>query len=200
MNKGILFFLGLLAGIMICLTLHYYETKLLKRIVPDYKEKEIVIRFDTIYVETPQKPKKQDAKHKLDQPVVAENEEDEQQEEEVSFYDTEFSFDGDEQDEVVSEQLLKTKTVKVKISSQEKEVKLPDNFFHFFEIQQWSTPIKNKITYYRVQNMIKIKGMEIDNVNVVFFDDTYFLEVGNRYYAIPETESYTKMNLIPILQ
>jgi hypothetical protein len=38
--------------------------------------------------------------------------------------------------------------------------------------------------------------MEIDRINVVFWNDAYFLEIGNRYYAIPETEFFEKLNTI----
>jgi hypothetical protein len=48
--------------------------------------------------------------------------------------------------------------------------------------------------------MIKIKGIAIDNVNVVFWNDAYFLEISNRYYAIPETKYFEKLNPVQIPQ
>ncbi|MCL2291287.1 MAG: hypothetical protein FWC34_11405 [Bacteroidetes bacterium] len=201
MNKSILFFLGLLVGIMICALLYYFDVKLFKSFYPVNEKKEVIVQYDTVYVEVPQKPRKQNIESELDKPVVEESaDEIEQIEDSASIYHAEFSFDGRDEDDVFSARLLRTRTVKVKLLSQEKQEKLPENAIHFFEIQQWSTPIKNRITYYRNQSMIKVKGMEIDHINVVFWNDAYFLEIGDRYYTIPETEHFEKLNLIRIPQ
>jgi len=202
MNKGILFFLGLLVGIMICALLYYFDIKLFKSFHSVNEKKEVIIHYntDTVYVETPQKPRRQNIENESSKLVVEETVEMEQTEDSVSIYDAEFSFEGKEDDSVFSDRLLQTRTVKVKLLSQDKQDKLPENFIRFFEIQQWSTPIKNRITYHRNQSMIKIKGMEIDQVNIVFWNDAYFLEIRNRYYAIPETEYFEKLNLIHIPQ
>jgi len=199
MNKGISFFLGLLMGILICVLIYYFDTKMFKHISKQNKEKETVTHIitDTVYVETLSKQKKQNTNNDSDTTRTEENSEEKPTEDEVSIYDSEFSFDKEEQDDIFLNQLLKTKTVKVKVLSQNNgDVKSPENFFQYFEVQQWNTPIKNKFTYYRNQNMLKIKGVEIDNINVVFWNNTYLLEIGNRYYNIPETENFERMNLI----
>jgi hypothetical protein len=201
MNKTISFFLGLLFGIMICVLLFYFDVKFFESKLIQHGEKEVITftKTDTVFVEPPPKPKKQYTEVKATESDVTENID--ELSEEVSIYESEFSLEGVAQDEVFSDRLLQTKTVKVIVLSQGKqEVKLPDDFFQFFEIQRWSTPIKNKITYYRDKNMVKIKGMGIDNMNVVFWNDLYFLETGNRYYAIPETQYFEKLNLIQIPQ
>ena len=201
MNKAISFFLGLLFGIMICVLLFYFDVKMFESNCPPC-EKEIIthIKTDTVYVEPP-KPKKKYVEPQVVEKEIVENIEDDQSEEEISVYESEFSLEDVEQDAVFADKLLQTKTVKVSVLSQGKqEVKLPDDFFQFFEIQQWSTPIKNKITYYRDKNMIKIKGTSIDYMNVVFWNDVYLIETGNRYYAIPETQYFEKLNLIQIFQ
>jgi hypothetical protein len=201
MNKAILFFLGLLFGIMVCVLLFYFDVKFFESHCPKCNEKEVVthIKTDTVYVETLPKPKRQPVDNNPIEEVVTEVVD--FTENETSIYETEFSLNDEEQDEVVSDRLLKTKTVKVRtLSTGKEEVKLPDNFFQYFEIQLWSTLIKNKITYFRDKNMVKIKGMEIDNVNVVFWNDTYFLEMGERYYAIPETKYFEKLTSIQIVQ
>ena len=198
MNKGILFFVGLLAGSILGSASIYFIDKKKFNSVPLTKEKEvIVIRVDTVYIETPLIQNKQDIENKSDKHFITENIETEQTENEVSFCDSEFSFEGRDGDEIFSDQWLETKIVKVTLRFPEKqEGKLSEFFFQFFEIQRWSTVIKNKKTYYRNKNMIKIKGMNIDNVNVVFWNDSYFLEINNLYYAIPETEYFEKLNVI----
>jgi len=196
MNRFIVFLLGLLIGILGCVLLYRFDKKMFNRTFLQPKKEVVITRTDTVYIEVPQKQKKQPVENKPTQPVLAENIEGEDS---ISMYDAEFSFEGTEDDVIFSAQLLQTKTVKVKVLSQEKQ-ELPENFFHFFEIQQWSTLIKNKVTYHRNQSMVKIKGMEVAQVSVVFWNDAYFLEIGNRYYAIPETEYFEKLNSVQLLR
>ncbi|MDR2972111.1 MAG: hypothetical protein LBU83_09320 [Bacteroidales bacterium] len=196
MNKGILFFIGLLVGILICALIYYFDVNIPK-IPKIIEKKEVVKHVDTVYIEKPLKPKKQNVDIIPEETVYSESIIDEQPEDEISEYETEFSIDAEVRDDVFSDRLLNTRVVKVKFLTQEKqEAKIPDDFFQSFEIQQWSTPIKNKITYNRNKNLVKIKGMEIDKVSVVLWSDTYFLEFGNRYYSISETINFEK--LIPV--
>jgi len=198
MNKGILFFIGLFVGILICLLLYYLDVRMPKNIF-NIEPKGVVTRVDTVYLETPKKLPKVNVEKKIDEIIDTDTVNGRQEEGDISIYETEFSFEGEKQDEVFSDQLLQTRTVKVKILYPEKQdAKVSDDFFQSFEIQQWSTPIKNKITYSRNQNMLKIKGMSIDYVNVVIWNDSYFLEIGNRYYTIPETNNFEKLTSVQI--
>jgi hypothetical protein len=179
--------------------LYRFDKKMFHRVSLTKQKKIIITQVDTVYVEMPQTPKRQTVEIKIETPETTESVEIEPTDNQVSIYDSEFSFEGREEDDIFSDQLLETRTVKVTLLAPEKhEGKLPEKFFHFFEIQQWSTLVKNKRTYYRNQNMVKIKGMKIDNVNVVFWNDAYFLEIANRYYAIPETQYFEKLNLVTL--
>jgi len=199
MNRWIVFFLGLLLGILGCVLLYRFDDKMFKR-VSSAKNKEIIItRVDTAYIEAPPLPKKQRTEAVLDTIPASEISEFEDFIDPTPFYYSEFSFENKEE-EIFSDQLLATKTVKVVLLFSEKqESKQPDNVYQFFEIQQWSTLVKNKRTYHRNQNMIKIKGMAIDNIKVYYGNNEYFLEVNERYYAIPENENYEIMNLVKIV-
>ena len=197
MNKGIIFFIGVLVGILICLLLYYFDVKMPKDIFhTEYKK--VVTQVDTVYLETPKKQQKQNVEKKIDEIPETDTVNVKHTEEESSIYETEFFLDSEVHDEVFSDQLLRTRTVKVKLLNQ--DAKVSEEFFQSFEIQLWSTPIKNKITYSRNQNMLKIKGMEIDNVSIVLWNDSYFLELGNRHYAIPETTNFEKLNSVQIPQ
>jgi len=205
MNRGISFFLGLLVGVLICALLFYFDFNLYKKFSHDSVKKEVPKpqHVAPVYVEETQLPKKQNIEYKIEKSAVTEIIEDKQAEEQTeevtSIYETEFSFEKEEHDDVFIDQLLQTRTVKVKLHPQENaDVKLPENFFLFFEIQQWSTPIKNKITFYRSQNMLKIRGLDIKDVSIVFLNDTYLLEVNKRYYPLPETDGFEKLNPIRI--
>ena len=197
MNRFIVFFLGLLVGILGCVLLYRFDKKMFNRISLQQKKEVVVTRIDTVYMEATPIQKKQFTEYKSNKGF---GERALEEDDSVSLYDAEFSFEGKEDDLVFSDQLLQTKTVKVKLLAPEKQEKLPENFLQFFEIQQWSTPIKNRITYHRNQSMVKIKGMEIDQVSVVFWNDAYFLEIRNRYYAIPETEYFEKLNVVYLPQ
>ena len=200
MNKGIMFFIGLMFGILICVLLFYFDVKIFESKLIPLKEKEVITRIvtDTVYLEAAPKAKRQIVENTAMDSASENNAGTKHGEDDTSIYETNFSFDGDEQDEVFSDQMLKTRIVKVK--SLKQEVSLPDNSFSSFEIQQWSTPIKNKITYLRNQNMLKIKGLEIDHANVIFWNNVYYLEVNNRYYSIPEVDHFVKLNIVTIPQ
>lgn len=195
--------MGLLVGIMSCILLFYFDFKFFEATRPDCKKKEIVthIQTDTVYVEVAKKFKKQNITAEsevTDTEISNETSDGTSPNEEESVYNAEFSLDDEPQDEVFAEKLLKTKTVKVIVLHPEKQD--ADNYFRFFEIQQWNTPIRNRIAYYRDQNMLKIKGIEIDKANIVLLNGVYYLEIGNRYYNIPETNVFEKLNVTNITQ
>jgi hypothetical protein len=197
MNKGIVFFIGLLFGIIVCALFYYFDIKIFEtKFIPNIAKEVITrIKTDTVFVEKLPKINKQIVESSFMDSVeyiieINVNDED------VSIYETNFSFESNEQDEIFSDQLLKTRIVKIK--SLKQEVALPDHSFQSFEIQQWSTPVKNKITYQRDQSMLKIKGLEINNANVVFWNNLYYLEVNNHYYLILETEHFEKLNPVNI--
>ena len=205
MNRGIVFFLGLFVGIMICVLLFYYDVKFFEAKCPPCEKQEVVkhIVTDTVFIENVQKPVKQYQSFQKNDTILETQtvKDDEIIDEESSIYESEFSFEGEQEDVVMLEKLLQTKTVKVTLLYPEKqEEETSDDYFRFFEIQQWSTPIKNRITYQRDQNMVKIKGMEIDKVNVVFWKEKYYLEMDNRYYNIPENTVFEKLTLTTIPQ
>jgi len=199
MNKGILFFLGLLTGIMICLSVYYIDKHLLKPVSPVMEEKKVVARVDTVSEEIEQIPQEQIVENK---PIIfktIEKVEEEPPEDKVAVIEPEFSFEEEEQEDVFVDQLLQSKIVKAVMHPLEKkENKSTESFFYIFELQQWNTPIKNKLTYSRYQTLVKVKGLDIKNANVVFWNENFYLEVQNRYYLIPETDNFEKLNVVTI--
>jgi hypothetical protein len=199
MNKVILFFLGLLTGIMICVSIYYVDRHLLKPVRPATETKEVVALADKVYVEEEPAPEKQIVENKPIVPKVVEKEAEEQPEEKISLFDTEFSYEEEQQNDVFKDQMLQSKMVKAVLHPLEKkENKNTEGFFYIFELQQWDTPIKNKLTYSRYQTLVKVKGLDIKNANVVFWNENFYLEVNKRYYLIPETDSFEKLNVATI--
>jgi len=199
MNKGILFFIGLLTGIMICLSVYYIDKHLLKPVSPAMEEKKVVARVDTVSEEIEQIPQEQIVENKPTIPKPIEKVEEEVTEDKVSVIEPEFSFEEEKQEDVFLDQLLQSKIVKAVMHPLEKkENKGTESFFYIFELQQWNTPIKNKLTYSRYQTLVKVKGLDIKNANVVFWNENFYLEVQNRYYLIPETDNFEKLNVVTI--
>lgn len=194
-----MFFLGLLIGLMICASIYYIDKYALHPVRPPGEDGSTVARVDTVYVEVTEIPKKQTVEFKPEPPLVAENVVEEQAEETVSIFDSEFSFEDVEPDDVFLDQMLQSRIVKALLHPLEKkEGKQTEDFFYIFELQQWSIPIKNKLTYSRYQTLVKVKGLDITKANVVFWNNNFYLEVKNRYYLIPETDTFEKLNTTTI--
>jgi hypothetical protein len=199
MNKGILFFVGLLTGIMICVSIFYVDKYMLKSNLPAPQEKKVVARVDVVEAEEEPIVEKQTVENKPAIPKEEEKKSEEIPEEKVSLFDSEFSFEEEEPDDIFVDQLLQSKIVKAVMHPLEKkENKSPEGFFYIFELQEWSTPIKNKLSYSRYQTLVKVKGLDIKNANVVYWNENFYLEVKNRYYLIPETNNFEKLNTVTI--
>lgn len=75
-------------------------------------------------------------------------------------------------------------------------VEAPDNAPKFVEVQFWSTPIQNKIVYKFEDNVLKIKGLRLDNVNVIHYNNHYYLQSDRQVYQIQPTTDYKRLTEI----
>lgn len=62
-----------------------------------------------------------------------------------------------------------------------------------FHVQQWDTPIKNKLSYYLTNNILKIKGLNIEHLKIIHFKNIYYLVNGTHYYPIRQNKQYEKL-------
>ena len=62
-----------------------------------------------------------------------------------------------------------------------------------FEVEEWSESTVNKISYYRKNNVLKIKGLKIQNIKIIFHQNQYYIEYNGRYYPIPENEDFHRL-------
>ena len=107
--------------------------------------------------------------------------------------DVEFSIQPEKVEEVVMyDRMLNTKKITVKSKQTQEEASLSPPV-SVFEVQQWSTPIKNSITYQSSAGILKIKGMDIESVEIFFVQGNYYLYNGTYYYAIKENKGYEKL-------
>jgi hypothetical protein len=75
-------------------------------------------------------------------------------------------------------------------------VEAPDNAPKFVEVQFWSTPIQNKIVYKFEDNVLKIKGLRLDNVNIIHYNNHYYLQSDRQVYQIQPTTDYKRLTEI----
>lgn len=100
----------------------------------------------------------------------------------------------DNEDVVIVEKIIAETTVKVHFKDAEgHDVAVPADGIASFQVQQWSTPIKNRISYHRERNVLKIKGLKLDKINVVAINKSYYLVLNDTYYEISENEGFERL-------
>lgn len=95
---------------------------------------------------------------------------------------------------VVGERMLQKSTQKVVyLNHNKQEVPVPANGIVQMQIQQWDTPIKNRLSYQFSGNTVKLKGLGIDNAKVVCYDDNFYLVSGKRVYMLKPNKQFEKL-------
>ena len=106
--------------------------------------------------------------------------------------DDEFSLDQtDGTEKVYHEQCLAQRTVSVK--SDEGTAPITT-----FEVEEWSESAVNKISYFRKGNVLKIKGLKIQNIKILYHQSQYYIEYNGRYYPIPENDDFHRLISAPL--
>lgn len=62
----------------------------------------------------------------------------------------------------------------------------------YIQIQQWSTPVRNRVTCLFSDNILKVKGIKIDGCKVYHFRGNYYLEIGHDTYLIRPNSHFEK--------
>lgn len=95
---------------------------------------------------------------------------------------------------VMEDKMLKKSMLKITYLDGNKHVvAAPSNAPVQCQIQQWSTPIKNRLSYQFSNNVLRVKGLDIDNVKLVHYDDHYYMLAGNHVYLVNPNKQYDKM-------
>ena len=106
--------------------------------------------------------------------------------------DDEFSLDQtDGTEKVYHEQCLAQRTVSVKSDEGTAPITA-------FEVEEWSESTVNKISYFRKGNVLKIKGLKIKNIKIIFHQNQYYIENNGRYYPIPENEDFHRLSPVTL--
>lgn len=106
--------------------------------------------------------------------------------------DDEFSLDqADGTEKVYHEQCLAQRTVSVKSDEGTAPITA-------FEVEEWSESAVNKISYFRKGNVLKIKGLKIQNIKILYHQSQYYIEYNGRYYPIPENDDFHRLISAPL--
>lgn len=104
----------------------------------------------------------------------------------------EFSLDQtDGPEKVYHEQCLAQRTVSVKSDEGTAPITA-------FEVEEWSESAVNKISYFRKGNVLKIKGLKIQNIKILYHQSQYYIEHNGRYYPIPENDDFHRLISAPL--
>ena len=100
-----------------------------------------------------------------------------------------------EEDVVVEDKILAQKTVKVRFKNAElKDIPAPeDAIVSSVEVQQWNTPIKNRITYRFTGNMLQVKGLDINKMEIIHYDQHYYLSYHGNYFLLENNNTFEKL-------
>ena len=108
--------------------------------------------------------------------------------EDTILMDDEFTIDeADGTEQVFQDQCLAQRTIAV--LSEEGTPPIPT-----FEVEEWSESATNKISYFRKGSTLKIKGLKIQDIKIIFHKDEYYIEYNGRYYSILENEKYRPLS------
>ena len=198
-RKGVFFISGLLLGLFIGISVffinkHLFPEKLQLFKSPINSQTTETSTEDIIVKKTKVAVRDTTAKRaKIDSDTINISSSPEQYAEEWREEDVEFSIHPEKVEEMVMlDKILNNRkiNVKVKQSQEESPVNPP---ISVFEVQQWSTPIKNSITYQNSAGVLRIKGMDINMIDIFFIQGNYYLYNGTHYYAIKENKGYEKL-------
>lgn len=116
-----------------------------------------------------------------------------------NFYIDEMGFT--EQDVISEEKMLAQRKVKVSYRKDDEVLSPQDTeAITLFNVEQWQSFIKNKVSYQMTDNVLKIKGLDISNVNIYYINGNYYLESDKNLYPIKEQPEYHKLSLTDTVQ
>jgi len=98
------------------------------------------------------------------------------------------------QQNIVGERMLQKVQQKViYLNHNKQEIPVPANGMAQVQIQQWETPIKNRVSYQFSGNTVKVKGLNVENAKVVCYDDIFYLISGKRVYVLKPNKQFEKL-------
>ena len=155
------------------------------QVVPDSTEKELVQqRVSTVQKDT--------VSSAIQDTLFADDVE--LEDEFIGLDDVEFTIEfPDIEDIVILDKVIASRQVKVINKTPAEENSSTPIPLASLEIQQWSTPIRNSITYQKNDNILRIKGIDISKVELYYYHGDYYLINGPVSYSIPNNTYYERL-------
>ena len=115
----------------------------------------------------------------------------------ADYDEVDFSYaeeTGATEDVVVVDKIIAQKKLQVKFKNAEfKDVAATDGVLTELEVQQWNTPIKNRITYRFTGNMLQVKGLDVEKMEIIHYDQHYYLGHHGNYYLLENNNTFEKL-------
>ena len=99
-----------------------------------------------------------------------------------------------QQDVMTDKMMRKISSKVVYFDNNKREQAPPANATTQIQVQQWSTPIKNRLSYNFSGNVLKIKGMDVDNLKVVNYKNNFYAVAGKHVYLLKPNDHFDRMN------
>lgn len=199
-RKWLFFAIGLIAGFAISVVSFVIFsmiqnntksiTKTFEHIYKPENTKDTIVKYVNVVRKESAEVSKDVQVEMSDSLLLANNEE--------SFDEVEFSYSGESEpineDVIVVDKMLSRKNVRVQCKDADFKDSAPiEGTIDFIDVQQWSTPIKNRITYYLSGNILRVKGISAEKVEVIYYDQQYYLCYGGNYYRLRSNDDYEKL-------
>lgn len=201
-KKWLFFAIGLMAGFAICLlTFVIFNmiqnksrsfTQTIEHIYKHNHTKDTIVKYVNVAHAEKQKESKTDETAYVDSLMVDEMEE--------TYDEVDFSYAAESElvndDVVVEDKILAQKRVKVRCKDADfKDVASAEGAVDYFEVQQWNTPIKNRITYYLSGNLLQVKGISAEKVEIVYYEQQYYLLYNGNHYLLRNNDTFEKLGV-----
>lgn len=126
---------------------------------------------------------------------------------ELENYSVDYLLDNDVENEtmesdktnIAEPKIIDQREITVVFLDNDKNImETPENVMKSVDIQLWSTPIKNKMSYSFEKKYLKIKGLQsADNLKIYFYKDHYYLQTEKRTYLLNPCKEYTRLSEAP---
>ncbi len=106
----------------------------------------------------------------------------------------------EEADAYVKEEMLTKTSARITyLDNNKMESAVPANAMNSMTVQLWSTPFKNKRSYWFNGSVLKVKGVNVENCSIVHFKNAYYLKTSNHVYHLIPNKQFEKMIEVPEL-
>lgn len=113
-----------------------------------------------------------------------------QEYEDLALEESEFESEMEEEDiSVLHETLVNSRKVKVFVQDTADLSAKSD----YIKVEQWTSPIKNRHTYQFSHKTLKLTGMDISQIRIIYFNGNYYLANGSAYFLLKPNFDFDKL-------